>query len=214
MQIIKRLWGARIFVFLWAITIAPPSQVGNSTSVPRRIELTETDLFSGEPWTSTQVEVKRLHLGMQWPAVSTTAKEQGLRLKELGVPGLDKACSGKGWCEVLDARSVIIGVSVFFGERHEITKLSIDRPYSVGIDERVASAEVIRQFKGRTLLLFTQYSKMLRLQLFGEPSRIAAGAGFTTFDYPRRGVALTLQGCAGKPLEDPCSEIQIDFVNP
>ena len=147
-----------VLVFLCAVAITPATAQAN----PRRIELTETDLFSVASWTSAQVDVKGFHLGMQWPDVSKTAKRQGLHLMEQGTPGIEKACSGKkGLCYVLDARNVFISLSAIFGEHHEITDLSVERPYSVGVDRRVVSNEVVRQFKGSTLLLFSRYSSLL-----------------------------------------------------
>jgi hypothetical protein len=196
MNILRR---AGALASLYAATIAPAT----AQVRPRRIELTETDLFSVESWTSAKVGVRGFHLGMQWLDVSTTAKGQKLHLTEQGTPGIEKACSGKGRCYVLDARNVFISLSVIFGEHHEITDLSVERPYSVGIDRRVVNSEVVRQFKGRTLLLFSQYSRDLRLRLLGTEAATETREGFTTFSYP-----------ATKPVEDPCSDVEVIFMTP
>lgn len=178
-----------------------------------RIELTESDLFTSKNWTSGDVTVLGLGLGMTWNDVELASKARGFKLSTSVGPGMRGPCRGSGTCDVLDAKGVLTTVSVVFGLSREVKELSIEKLFA-GVNPQVEKSHAALGLQGATSRLINQYSRKLRLELLGIETdrKDDRHYGFTTFQYSHRGVSLTVTPCAGKPLEDVCSNIVLSFA--
>ena len=94
---------------LGATAALPWFQSDKQPARPLYIELTKVDLFSVKDWTSAQVQIAGLRLGMTRDEANEAVRKEGFRLVQDGIqPGINPLpCSNARFCYLDEA---IVGI--------------------------------------------------------------------------------------------------------
>jgi hypothetical protein len=188
----------------------------NTLHSPKRVELTQNDLFETKNWDSSLVDVLGFHLGMTRQGANVNARAQDLKLVIPDLRG-SATCSGEK-CEVCDANVVCPGIMLDFSSDDRVIGVEVSKIPEDGA-EVVRKAAVTNRFKGKTRLLFSRYSNNLRLELLGkEASRESPSdknplyQRMVTYKYPRLGIKIFVSPNQHGP--EWTADLVVSFVPP
>lgn len=186
---------------------SPWFQVAPVSGTPPRAEMTQADLLSRKEWTSTEVQVAGLYLGMARSAASASASKNGFHLMQYGPPLYNLLpCSDYFYCFLASPQGLSDDVSIRLGKRDEIVEIDLDvRPLEY-------RGRILREMKGQAYRFFHDvYSDAERLELFGpETRRELSEGGYspvakdTRYIYAKRGIAITV---SPNPMTAPVPEL-------
>lgn len=170
----------------------------------QNLELTRIDPVTDKDWSSSQISVFGLGLGMTRSDAVAAAKSSGLELIQDVAPYYKwLPCSDSLSCFLSNAkRNRVAGVTITFSEAGKITDIDLQFDLETpGI--------LLPKLRGATGELFGPgYSDALRLRLLGAPSSVVRFSGRygekfpdTKYVYANRGISLVISPTVGEPEE-------------
>jgi hypothetical protein len=167
---------------------------------PKVLEFAEVDVFADPTWTSTQVSVAGIRLGMTYEEANRQAGFHSYKLTAL-VPPWDGPCKAPFDCDLCE-RNKIVGVDLLFGDDRRVANIRIHRLRNGPNPSPPESLQW--RFKGSTYQFFNNYSDDLRVKLLGASPRLASPmtGGGDSYYYSRRGLKIAVR-LFGEAEKDP-----------
>lgn len=209
----------RVYLTLFAAILL----LAGTRLLARTLEITQVDLFSLKGWSSAQVSVYGLRLGMTLEQATTGLSGAGLSLSDVG----SRAPCGRTSriCEVDasdEASQDGTNVEVQFGKGGRINNIDIQSPLINPMGYHRDPADITANgFKGMTRHFFFHYSDELRMKLLGPPDRVKKSPTTDAMQgqiyyYDRLGLIVSTSRALMRGMKEPTppelSDIQ--FVMP
>jgi hypothetical protein len=136
------------------------------------IELSEVDLFSSKNWSSSQISVWGLRLGMSRADANEEISRHNLRLRQSGLQYEPLPCADSRVCETVNSKGDYVGPTITFDPHHSILEIIIEPvpPYAF---HPLKTSSLTLHLKGKMFDFFNKpYSDEERIALFGHETKV------------------------------------------
>ena len=205
-------WLSWLFAVVSCLSPTSYPVLAATSARPNPIELTKADLFASKQWTSRDISVGGLMLGMTKEEVGKLATLRGYKIFD--TLGQQKECS-ENRCEVFSDRNLPLGVSISYGDDGILKEIDVDSliEYSQNGGSSWSADILARKLRGSTYQLVNNFSEALCRRLLGQETRKEQTGDGVIVAFEKRSVVLHYKA-RSKGTKVVFFDVTLGFVQP